>query len=112
MTILTIEHIVSTPDTCFGKPRIAGTRTRVKDIVGWYYRAGWTIETISDQFDLTPGQIFAALSYYADHQAEIDDDIRQDEDFTQTLLASPDHQVAQKRRQEIENDLRTRKGKP
>jgi uncharacterized protein (DUF433 family) len=101
MAILGIDHIVSTPETCFGKPRIAGTRTRVKDIVGWYYRAGWSIEQISEQFDLTAGQIFAALSYYADHKAEIDEDMRQDEIFSRDI---PDPRT-QERRQQIERDL-------
>ena len=30
--VLSTEHIVATPGTCGGKPRIAGTRIRVQDI--------------------------------------------------------------------------------
>ena len=36
------EYIVSTPDTCGGKPRIAGSRIRVKDIVIWHVHQGMT----------------------------------------------------------------------
>ena len=36
------EHIVSTPDTCGGKPRIAGSRIKVKDVVIWHVHQGMT----------------------------------------------------------------------
>jgi uncharacterized protein (DUF433 family) len=34
------EHIVKTPCTCGGKPRIAGSRIRVQDIVIWHEHQG------------------------------------------------------------------------
>jgi uncharacterized protein (DUF433 family) len=89
MTVLKIEHIVQTPDVCFGKPRIDGTRMRVKDVV-YYHRVGWSVEKIRDEFDLTPGQIYAALSYYFDHKAEIDDDMRHDDEYAQRTAGHTD----------------------
>jgi uncharacterized protein (DUF433 family) len=43
---LSQEHIVSTSDTCGGKPRIRGTRVRVKDVVLWHERMGMSPEEI------------------------------------------------------------------
>jgi uncharacterized protein (DUF433 family) len=83
------ERIVKTPDVCFGRPRIAGTRMRVKDVV-YFHRVGWSVETISDQFDITPGQIYAALSYYFDHQAEIDEDMQRDREFARSVEGKSD----------------------
>ena len=64
MTVLAIEYIISTPDTCSSKPRIASTRTRVLDIA-YFHNAGWSIEKIAYELELTPAQIHAALSYYS-----------------------------------------------
>lgn len=99
MTILAIEHIVTSPNVCSGKPRINGTRMRVQDVV-YYNQAGWSIDRIGAEFDLTPGQIHAALSYYFDHKDQIDADIRDDADFA--------NQVAGKY-QEIKRNIEARK---
>jgi uncharacterized protein (DUF433 family) len=42
------EHIVSTPDTCGGKPRIAGSRIQVKHIAVKHERQGMTPEEIAE----------------------------------------------------------------
>jgi len=64
MGILKIEHIVKMPNVCGGEPRIDGTRMRVHDLA-IYYQAEMTVEEICESFDLTPGQVHAALSYYS-----------------------------------------------
>lgn len=74
MAVLNIEHIVKTPDVMGGKPRIAGTRIRVSDVALWH-EDGASVEWMVEQFDLTPGQVYAALSYYHDHQQEIEQEI-------------------------------------
>jgi hypothetical protein len=38
---LIAEHIVLTPGTCGGKPRIAGHRIRVQNIAIWHERLGY-----------------------------------------------------------------------
>jgi uncharacterized protein (DUF433 family) len=86
MVVLAIEHIVKTPGTCGGRPRIAGTRMRVQDVVMWH-DGGMSAEEMVEQFDLTLGQIHAALSYYYDHREEIERDIREDEEFAERFLA-------------------------
>jgi uncharacterized protein (DUF433 family) len=63
------EHIVSTPDTCGGKPRIAGSRIQVKDVVIWHAHLGMTpTEIVSKWPHLTLADIHAALAYYHDHR--------------------------------------------
>jgi uncharacterized protein (DUF433 family) len=79
MTVLAQTHIVATPDTCFGKPRIAGHRIRVQDVAVWHAREHRSEQEIADTYGLTMGQVHAALAYYFDHQSEIDSDIADSE---------------------------------
>jgi uncharacterized protein (DUF433 family) len=63
--IVTDDHILS------GEPIIGGTRTPVRAIVE-LWRQGVTPESIPSRLPhLTLAQVFAALSYYSDHQEEI-----------------------------------------
>jgi uncharacterized protein (DUF433 family) len=101
MTILAIEHIVTSPNVNSGKPRIAETRMRVQDVV-YYHHAGWSIDRIGAEFDLTLGQIHAALSYYFDHKDEIDADIREDDKFAREV--SGKYQETKRRIQERKRD--------
>ncbi len=72
-------HITQTPDVCGGRPVVRGTRIPVKALVG-YHRMGYTLTEILEGFSgLTAAQLHDALSYYYDHQAEIDADIEADE---------------------------------
>lgn len=69
---LNIDHIVSDPDTCFGKPRIAGTRFAVKDMVAYHYFQKMSVEEIAADWNLPIAAVYAALAYYHDHKKEID----------------------------------------
>ena len=61
-----------------GKPIVIGTRTPVRSIV-FYHKMGETPDEILDKYPhLTPAQIYDALSYYYDHQEEIDRDMESD----------------------------------
>lgn len=74
------EHIVSTPDTCGGKPRIAGSRIRVKDVVIWHVHQGMTpAEIVSNWPHLTLASVYAALAYYHDHREEMNAEIVADQ---------------------------------
>ena len=74
---VTCEYIVSTPETCGGKPRIAGSRIQVKHIVVMHERQGMTPEQIISEYShLTLPGIVAALAYYHDHREDVDSDIR------------------------------------
>ena len=75
LTAIEYRYIEQVPGICAGRPTIKGTRTPVKTIVG-YYKMGLSIEEILEGFPhLTPAQVYEALSYYHDHQAQIEQDI-------------------------------------
>ncbi|MGB3586203.1 MAG: DUF433 domain-containing protein [Tunicatimonas sp.] len=71
------DHIESTPDVVGGKPRIAGRRITVEDIVIWHERMGESVDEIATKYKLTLSDVYAALTYYYDHQSEIDQSIRE-----------------------------------
>lgn len=76
------EHIAITPGICGGKPRIAGHRIRVMDIVIWHERYGWSADEIVAHFpQLTLADVYAALAYYWDHRGEIEEDIKRAEEI-------------------------------
>lgn len=65
-------YIVQVPGICDGRPIIRGTRTPVSTVVG-YYKMGESIDEILTALPhLTPAQVLDALSYYHDHQAEME----------------------------------------
>lgn len=66
-------HIESAPEICGGKPRIAGSRVRVQDVVVWHERMGLSTDEIVSRWpQLTLAGVYSALAYYHDHRAEID----------------------------------------
>ena len=71
------KHIEVTPDVAGGKPRIKGHRITVQNIVVWHERMGKSVDEISAEYGLTLAEIHAALSYYFDHQDEINASIRE-----------------------------------
>jgi len=76
------EHIEITPGVCGGKPRIAGHRIRVEDVVIWHERMGMCPEEIIFHYpSITLADVYAALAYYHDHREEIRQQIREDEQF-------------------------------
>ncbi|MEA5451281.1 DUF433 domain-containing protein [Leptolyngbya sp. CCNP1308] len=74
MTIQTTSRYVTrNPDILQGEPIIAGTRTTIRAIVS-LWRLGTAPEEIPTHLPhLTLAQIFDALSFYLDNQAEIND---------------------------------------
>lgn len=85
MVTLVIEHIVSDPKVRSGRPHIAGTGITVHNIAEDYAK-GMSVDEIVQAFELTPGQVHAALSYYFDHQAQIDQEIAQSRAQANELL--------------------------
>lgn len=56
-----------------GVPCVDGTRHRVMDLAEDHVTRGYSAEQIVEHYpDLTLAQVYAALAYYYDHQAEID----------------------------------------
>lgn len=91
------EHIETTPGVCGGRPRIAGHRIRVSDIVIWHERQGLSPEEIVTRFpQLSLSDVFAALTYYHDHREEIHRSIREDEEFADSLRLKTPSKLLQK----------------
>jgi uncharacterized protein (DUF433 family) len=85
---LSVEHIAKTPDTCGGRPRIAGTRIRVQDVVFWHEQRGMPPEQIvADYPHLTLADVHAALAYYHDHRDEIQEGFLRDGQVYDALRA-------------------------
>lgn len=90
------EHIEVTPGVAGGKPRIAGRRITVQNIVVWHERMGKSADEISAEYDLALADIYAALTYYFDHRAEVDESIREGNSFAEALRQSTPSKLREK----------------
>ncbi len=79
------RHIEVTPDVAGRKPHIAGHRITVQNIVIWHERMGLSADEIASEYDLSLSEVYAALAYYHDHHAEIDQSIRDERAFVAEL---------------------------
>jgi len=79
------QHIEVDADIAGDKPRIAGHRITVQNIVIWHERMGKTVDEIATEYDLTLADIYAALAYYFDHREQIDQSIIESESFVEAL---------------------------
>lgn len=66
------QHIVIDPEMCGGKPHITGRRITVQQVAFWHERHGMGVDEIATTYDLSLGDVYAALAYYHDHRAAID----------------------------------------
>jgi uncharacterized protein (DUF433 family) len=72
-------HVARVEGVHNGRPIIRGTRIPVKTVVR-YIHMGMTVPEVLAGFpDLTAAQLYDALSYYYDNQAEIEADMSGDE---------------------------------
>src|SRR5215831_727379 len=68
-------HVVRTPGVCGDSPVIRNTRITVRHIAT-LWKAGEAVETILRSFPhLQLSWVYDAISYYLDHQQEIDQEI-------------------------------------
>jgi uncharacterized protein (DUF433 family) len=70
-------HIVRNPQVCGGAPAIAGTRITVLQIaIMW--KGGDSVDEILQAFPhLQASQVHDAISYYLDHQRDMDQEIEE-----------------------------------
>ncbi len=80
-----MDYIEITPGTRVGKPRISGTRITVADIVLMHRRMGRALEEISGTFDLPLPAVYAAMAYYYENKAEVDESLDQEEAFAEAF---------------------------
>lgn len=68
-------YIVCTEGFVGGRPRVKGTRLSV-ELLARYHKMGESPEDMLEMYpNLTPAALYDALSYYYDHQSEIDEGI-------------------------------------
>ena len=80
MKTATYPHITRNKAILGGIPIVAGTRTSVGSIAG-YYQMGMSVDEILQSLaHLSAAQVHSALAYYFDHQAELDRDIARNND--------------------------------
>jgi uncharacterized protein (DUF433 family) len=74
------EHIEIVEGAGGPKPRIKGHRIRVEDVVGWVEEQRMSMDEIMENFPtITRADVYAALAYYWDHKAELDQKWADDE---------------------------------
>lgn len=83
------QHISKTPGVCGGRACIAGHRIRVMDIVVWHEMRGMSARDIAEEFPgISLADIYAALTYYFDNRAEIEEDFRHDVQWAEWMTAN------------------------
>jgi uncharacterized protein (DUF433 family) len=90
------EHIVITPGIKGGRPRIAGHRITVQDVVIWHEWMGRMVDEIANDYNLSLSDVYAALAYYHDHREEIDKQIKDDEEFVEAMKKEIPSKLAKK----------------
>jgi uncharacterized protein (DUF433 family) len=90
------EHIEITPGIAGGKPRIAGHRITVEDVVIWHERMGKSADEIAEEYGLNLADVYAALAYYFDHRSEIDRSIKESAVFAKALRKSTPSKLLRK----------------
>ena len=66
------KHIEVAPGIRGGRPRIAGRRISVDDVVIMHLHLGQSVQEIAARYQLSFSDVHAALAYYYDHKQEID----------------------------------------
>src|SRR5882762_9822336 len=91
-----------------GIPWICGANTKVVEVVLDKIAHGWSPEEMHRQHPhLSMAQIHAALSYYYEHQDEVDADIERRNRFVEEMRAQNNNPFT---REELESRLRKREG--
>ena len=85
MAVTLDQHIDQSPDVRGGRPRIAGTRITVADIVIMHLRMGQSLEEIAGRYELDYADVYAAMAYYYDHRTNIEASIAEDEAFAEAF---------------------------
>ena len=99
MPVALDRHIEQTNHVRGGKPRLAGTRLAVADIVIMNLRLGMAPEQIADKHQVSLAAVHAALAYYYDHRADIDRSIQEDDEYARQFQSRNVSPLQQKLRE-------------
>ena len=86
VTILPIENIISDPNIRNGQAIVAGSGVRVTDLIASHLYRGHSADELATQFNLTLGQVYAALAYYYQNKAKLDEEMRTQAETAAQLL--------------------------
>lgn len=82
-------YITHTPDTCFGRAHIAGSRVKVSFIYTRHLELGESVAEILTMYPhLTHAAVYDALGYYYDHPQEIHDELAEGRRLVAEALSS------------------------
>ncbi len=76
-TVRSINLITSNPKVRSGRPCIAGTGLRVTDVVIASVFHLQSPDEIAAGYGVSLAQVHAALAYYYEHKADLDQDVRE-----------------------------------
>jgi uncharacterized protein (DUF433 family) len=100
MTDVIRQHIEVVQGTGGPKPRIAGHRIRVQDVVIWHEKLGLSPDEIVDRYPtITPADVHAALAYYWDHREAVERAIAEERAFAEGARRDSPSLVQEKLRQ-------------
>lgn len=71
--VQSINLIAINPNVRSGRPYIVGTTVTVADVVIVKLYHGQDADGIAEWYGLTLPQVYAALAYYYDHKADMDE---------------------------------------
>jgi len=103
MPIAPINHI----EIRNGVPVIAETGHKVALIAPAYVHGEASIEWIVENFDLTPAQIHAAISYYYDHVEEIEQYLREGDELVRQVGISSEEVLERMRQRQRKSNSTT-----
>ena len=81
-----------------GRAWVANTRTKVLEIVAEHLAYGWSAETLHDQHPHLPlAKIYAALTYFYEHESQMLDELRQQDEEVGRLRRESENSALQER---------------
>ena len=92
------RHIEITPGVAGSKPRITGHRITVQNVAIWHEWMGLSADEIAAEYGITLSDVYAALAYYYDHRAQVNDSIRADKAFVEALRSVTPSKLPEKLR--------------
>jgi uncharacterized protein (DUF433 family) len=81
------RHIDITAGVCSGRPRVAGTRIRVENVVRWTEQGMSADDIVVAYPQLTLADVHAALAFYFDNRDEIERQMQEDGEFVSAMKA-------------------------
>lgn len=79
------RRIEVTAGVCGGKPRIAGHRITIQNIVVWHEGMNIGADEISARYNISLADVYAALAYYFANREQIDKAIHEEKAFVKEL---------------------------